>query len=387
MVGCSVSRASEFESQSLLPQLFLRASVERLLRRRTRSEQSRPKPEVVPNYIPVEAGRSRAGQLCVGLPPRTRTATSPTVPTQGRTRRPTGIALRARPIRGTGGRDTNAPSRRPRPRPSVRSKAAVRPRGAAGASRGTDASGLSLPSSVQACLFDLDGVLTRTAKLHAAAWKQMFDQFLRRRAGTTQAPFRPFDRKVDYDEYVDGKPRYDGVRSFLASRGIVLPEGRPDDPPGWETVSSLGNLKDRMVQRLLRERGVDVFAGSMRYVRAVRRHGIRCAVVSSSAHCREVLAAAGISELFDARVDGVIARRLHLTGKPAPDTYLAAARKLGVEPARAAIFEDALAGVEAGRAGHFALVVGVDRVGQAPALREHGADIVVSDLADLLHHP
>jgi len=241
-----------------------------------------------------------------------------------------------------------------------------------------------LPEAVRACLFDLDGVLTRTATVHAAAWKEMFDAYLRERASRTGEPFRPFDDVADYDEYVDGMPRADGVRSFLASRGIELPEGGPDDAPRTETIHGLGNRKNELVLRLIHERGVEAYEGSIRYVRAVRAAGLATAVVSSSANCRDVLQAAGIEDLFDARIDGVVAAREHLRGKPAPDTFLAGARALGVEPAAGAVFEDALAGVEAGRAGHFARVVGVDRVGQADALRRHGADVVVRDLAELL---
>jgi beta-phosphoglucomutase family hydrolase len=243
---------------------------------------------------------------------------------------------------------------------------------------------LGIPDGVSACLFDLDGVLTQTAKVHAAAWKQMFDDYLRRRAASTGEPFVPFDPVHDYDEYVDGKPRYDGVRSFLASRGIELPEGEPDDPPGAETVHGLGNRKNEIVLELIREHGVEPYEGSVRYVQAARDAGLRRAVVSSSTNCRDVLTAAGIKDLFEEIVDGVVAERDHLRGKPAPDTFLAGARALGVEPAQAAVFEDALAGVEAGRAGRFGFVVGVDRVGQAQALRAHGADVVVDDLADLL---
>ena len=243
---------------------------------------------------------------------------------------------------------------------------------------------LGLPATVTACLFDLDGVLTPTAELHAAAWKQMFDAYLRERAARAGEPFVPFDEVADYDEYVDGKPRSDGVRSFLASRGIELPEGAPGDPPGAETVSGLGNLKNELVLKLIRGRGVRPYEGSVRYVRAVREAGLGRAVVSASANCRPVLEAAGIEDLFDEVVDGLVAEREHLRGKPEPDTYLAGARALGVGPAQAAVFEDALAGVAAGRAGGFAIVVGVDRVGQADALRQRGADVVVSDLAELL---
>jgi beta-phosphoglucomutase family hydrolase len=243
---------------------------------------------------------------------------------------------------------------------------------------------LGLPNGVKACLFDLDGVLTQTAKVHAAAWKTMFDAFLEARSAGTGAPFVPFDVARDYDEYVDGKPRFDGVRSFLRSRGIELPEGELDDPPDAETVHGLGNRKNDLVLALLRERGVEVYEGSVRYVRAARDAGLRCAVVSSSTNTREVLEAAAIAELFEARIDGVVAREQRLAGKPAPDTFLAAAKALGAGAGEAAVFEDALAGVEAGRAGNFRLVVGVDRSGQAEALRRHGADVVVTDLAELL---
>ena len=243
---------------------------------------------------------------------------------------------------------------------------------------------LGLPNAIRACLFDLDGVLTKTAKVHAAAWKQMFDAYLQERASRTGDPFVPFDELKDYDEYVDGKPRYDGVRSFLASRGIELPEGNPDDPPGKETVRGLGDRKNELVLELLQRDGIEVYEGSVRYVEAARDAGLRRAVVSSSANTKEVLAASRIDTLFEAVVDGVVTEREHLKGKPAPDTYLDGARILGVEPAEAAVFEDALAGVEAGRAGRFGCVVGVDRVGQADALRQHGADLVVQDLAELL---
>jgi beta-phosphoglucomutase family hydrolase len=243
---------------------------------------------------------------------------------------------------------------------------------------------IGLPDSVRACLFDLDGVLTRTATVHAAAWKEIFDGYLRERAAGTGEEFVPFDRVGDYARYVDGKPRYDGVRSFLAARGIELPEGEPGDLPGAETVRGLGNRKNELVLRMIREGSVEVYDGSVRYLEAARDAGLRRAVVSSSANTREVLVAAGIEGFFEARIDGVVAEREGLKGKPAPDTFLAGARALGVAPDRAAVFEDALAGVAAGRAGGFACVVGVDRVGQAGALREHGASIVVSDLSELL---
>ena len=242
---------------------------------------------------------------------------------------------------------------------------------------------LGLPTGVRACLFDLDGVLTQTAKVHAAAWKEMFDGYLRERAARS-GKFVPFDPVMDYDDYVDGKPRYDGVRSFLSARGIALPEGEETDPPDAETVAGLGNRKNEIVLRMIRHDGVEAYEGSVRYVRAARQAGLARAVVSSSSNCREVLVAAGIDGLFEQRIDGVVAERDHLKGKPAPDTFVAGARALGVVPKQAAVFEDALAGVAAGRAGGFAYVVGVDRVGQAGALREHGADVVVSDLTELL---
>jgi beta-phosphoglucomutase family hydrolase len=243
---------------------------------------------------------------------------------------------------------------------------------------------LGLPDGIVACLFDLDGVLTKTAKVHAAAWKQMFDDYLRERAERSGEPFAPFDADADYAAYVDGKPRYDGVRSFLESRGIELRQGTPDDPPGAETVDGLGNRKNELVLALIERDGVETYEGSVRYLHAAREAGLRCAVVSSSANCRDVLRAAGITDQFDAIVDGVVAEREHLRGKPAPDTFLAGAHALGVEPAQGTVFEDALAGVAAGRAGGFGHVVGVDRLGQADALLAHGADVVVDDLDDLL---
>jgi beta-phosphoglucomutase family hydrolase len=241
-----------------------------------------------------------------------------------------------------------------------------------------------LPSRIRACLFDLDGVLAQTATLHEAAWKTMFDGFLRTRATRTGDRFVPFDLAADYAEYVDGQPRKQGVRSFLVARRIELPEGRVDDPLDAETISGLANSKNELVLALIREHGVEAYPGSVRYVNAVRAAGLRCAVVSSSANAREVLEAAGIAHLFDERLDGIDAERMRLKGKPAPDTFLTAARALWVFPAEAAVFEDALAGVAAGRAGSFGFVVGVDRLGQAQALREQGADVVVSDLAELL---
>ena len=243
---------------------------------------------------------------------------------------------------------------------------------------------LGLPDGIRGCLFDLDGVLTKTAKVHDAAWKEMFDGFLRDRAAATGQPFVPFDAVKDYDEYVDGKPRADGTRSFLASRGIELPEGSEDDPPDAQTVYGLSNRKNQIVLQRIRTDGVEAYEGSVRYVRAARDAGLRRAVVSSSANAHDVLVAAGIEDLFEARIDGIVAEQEHLRGKPAPDTFLAGARALGLDPAEAVVYEDALAGVAAGRAGHFGCVIGVDRAGQADALREHGADVVVADLAELL---
>jgi beta-phosphoglucomutase family hydrolase len=243
---------------------------------------------------------------------------------------------------------------------------------------------LGLPDGIRGCLFDLDGVLTQTAKVHDAAWKQMFDEFLRQRATATGEPFVPFDPVGDYDEYVDGKPREEGTSSFLASRGIKLPEGSEDDPPAAQTVYGLGNRKNEIVLKIMADDGVQTYEGSVRYVKAVKEAGLPRAVVSSSTNCEQVLAAAGLSDLFDARIDGIVAHQEHLHGKPAPDTFLAGAKKLGLAPKEAAVFEDALAGVAAGRAGAFGFVVGVDRVGQAEQLREHGADVVVKDLGELL---
>jgi beta-phosphoglucomutase family hydrolase len=245
---------------------------------------------------------------------------------------------------------------------------------------------LGLPDGVTACLFDLDGVLTQTAKVHAAAWKQMFDEYLRARAEKAGETFTEFDIDQDYEEYVDGKPRYDGVRSFLQSRGIELAEGSPSDPPDAETVCGLGNRKNDLVLKLIREQGVEAYKGSVAFVKAARDAGLRRAVVSSSANTRDVLVAAGIEDLFEARIDGQVADEQHLKGKPAPDTFLAGARALGVSPAHAVVFEDAVAGVQAGRDGEFGYVVGVDRVGHghADALRSHGASVVVEDLSELL---
>jgi beta-phosphoglucomutase family hydrolase len=240
-----------------------------------------------------------------------------------------------------------------------------------------------VPAGITACLFDLDGVLTQTAKVHAAAWKEMFDAFLRERATASNEAFRPFEAS-DYAAYVDGRLRQDGVRTFLASRGIELPEGAADDPPDAESVNGLGNRKNDLFTELLDRQGVERYEGSVTFVEAVRDAGLRRAVVSASKNCKEVLEAAGIDHLFEVRIDGAVAAEEGLAGKPAPDTFLAGAEKLGVAPAQAAVFEDAVAGVEAGRAGSFGWVVGVDRVGHADELRTAGADVVVDDLSQLL---
>jgi beta-phosphoglucomutase family hydrolase len=240
---------------------------------------------------------------------------------------------------------------------------------------------LGLPDAIRACLFDLDGVLTPTALIHAAAWKEMFDAFLAEYQGPD---FTPFDKVEDYDRYVDGRPRDDGTRTFLASRGITLPEGDPDDPPERHTVEGMSKRKDAIFQRVVEEQGVKPYPGSVRYLQACRDAGLRRAVVSSSKHCEEIVRAAGIADLLEVTVDGNVREREKLRGKPAPDTFLRAAEMLGVPRGQAAVFEDALAGVEAGRAGDVGCVVGVDRSGQADALREHGATVVVKDLAELL---
>ena len=243
---------------------------------------------------------------------------------------------------------------------------------------------LGLPDGITALLFDMDGVLTNTATVHDRAWKQTFDEYLRARSKKTGEPFREFDSDADYDEYVDGKPRYDGVRSFLESRDIHLPEGSPDDRPDQETICGIGNRKNDLVQSILEKDGVEVYDGSVRFVKAARDAGLRRAVVSSSANTAQVLKAAGIDDLFEARIDGNTINERHLKGKPAPDTFLAGAKALDTDAAHAVVFEDALAGVQAGRDGHFGYVVGVDRVGQADALKAHGASVVVTDLAELL---
>lgn len=235
----------------------------------------------------------------------------------------------------------------------------------------------------EAVLFDLDGVITSTAAQHYLAWKEMFDDFLRRRAEGSAESFEPFERD-DYNRYVDGVPRYDGVRSFLSARRIDLEEGDLDDPPTAETIHGLGNRKNERVNEIIREQGVEAYDGSIRLLSSLRQQGVKTAVVTSSRNCTTVLEAVGITDQFDVQVDGVVAAELGLRGKPAPDTFLAAAKRLSVSADRAVVIEDALSGVAAGRSGDFGLVIGVDRVGQAQALRDHGADVVVLDLAELI---
>ena len=236
----------------------------------------------------------------------------------------------------------------------------------------------------EAILFDLDGVITKTAVLHAVAWKQLFDEYLKTVAERKGSTYKPFDIEEDYRLYVDGKSRYDGVKDFLASRGLTLPWGSPHDGPDKETIYGLGKKKDGYFKAALRDNGVVVYPGTVQYLRGAKTAGLKTAVVSSSHHCREVLAAAGLTQLFEASIDGHEIDRLHLPGKPAPDTFLEAARRLGVPPAKAIVVEDAQAGVKAGRDGGFGRVIGVNRRNQAEALRQQGADIVVDDLAELL---
>lgn len=243
---------------------------------------------------------------------------------------------------------------------------------------------LGLPDTIRACLFDLDGVLTDTASVHKTAWKAMFDSYLQDRAQRTGDEFVPFDIDADYLTYIDGKKREDGVRSFLEARNITLPDGAPDDDSSAETVQGLGNRKNELFHQTIREDGVKVFEGSRRYLEAVAAAELAVAVVSSSANTREVLEVTGLDKFVQQRVDGATMREENIAGKPAPDSFLRAAELLGVQASEAAVFEDALAGVEAGHSGHFGCVVGVDRVGQAEALRRNGADTVVTDLAELL---
>jgi beta-phosphoglucomutase family hydrolase len=243
---------------------------------------------------------------------------------------------------------------------------------------------LGLPPGIRGCLFDLDGVITRTAAQHARAWKSMFDDFLRAHAQETGGPFVPFDIETDYVAYVDGRKRLDGTRGFLDARGIVLPDGSPSDPPGAHTLQGLSNAKNTLVLDLIAREGVQVFDDAKVYLHAARDAGVPRAVVTSSANAEQVLAVSGLTDLFDVRVDAHVAAARGLAGKPAPDTFLAGADLLGIAPAQAVVFEDALAGVRAGRAGGFGFVVGVDRVGQADGLRAAGADVVVPALTDLM---
>jgi beta-phosphoglucomutase family hydrolase len=240
------------------------------------------------------------------------------------------------------------------------------------------------PQKFDAVLFDMDGVLTATAKVHAASWKRMFDDFLKKRAAESGKPFKPFDIKTDYKLYVDGKLRDEGVRSFLESRDIKLPFGDTGDPPESETVCGLGNRKNELVTKIIETEGVEIYEGSIALVRLLRSKGIKIAVVSASKNCEAVLQVTGIADLFDVMVDGNVAARLNLPGKPAPDTFLQAAQMLDTEPQRAVVVEDAISGVQAGRAGNFGLVIGVDRHGEPDSLRNNGADIVVDDLDKFL---
>jgi beta-phosphoglucomutase family hydrolase len=235
-----------------------------------------------------------------------------------------------------------------------------------------------------AVLFDLDGVLTNTATLHATCWKQMFDEYLRKRAQQNGEAFRPFDLGADYRLYVDGKPRFDGVRDFLRSRGIQLPEGSPDDPADLETVCGLGNRKNELINDVIERIGVEPYDGTVRFIHQLRRDGFKFAVVTSSQNCAHVLKAAKLDGFFEVRVDGNTIKTERLAGKPAPDTFLIAARLLGVEPARTVVIEDAISGVEAGSNGNFGLVIGVARKGNAEELKRHGANLVVDDLGELV---
>lgn len=243
---------------------------------------------------------------------------------------------------------------------------------------------LLLPDGISACLFDLDGVITKTASLHAAAWKKMFDDFLAERGEALGGDARPFALPSDYTAYVDGRLRQDGVRAFLESRGISVPEGSTDDPPTAETIYGLGTRKNALFAEVLERDGVEVYDSSVSLVRAVLAEGLHTAVVSASRNCAALLAAAGIADLFEVRVDGEVAAERDLPGKPAPDTFVAAATDLGLEPGACVVFEDAVSGVAAGRAGGFGYVVGVDRAGHRDDLLAHGADVVVDDLAELM---
>jgi beta-phosphoglucomutase family hydrolase len=244
--------------------------------------------------------------------------------------------------------------------------------------------GVITKDQYDAVLLDLDGVITDTASVHAACWKQMFDEYLQKRAAQRGETFRSFDLATDYRLYVDGKPRFDGVRAFLKSRGIQLPEGTPDDPPEIETVGGLGNRKNDLVNKVIEDQGVEPYEGSVRLIRQLRHRGFKIAVVTSSQNCTAVLKAAKLDTFFDVQVDGHMILDQRLAGKPAPDTFLIAAKLLGVEPARAIVIEDAISGVQAGSKGHFGLVIGVARKGNAEELRHNGAHLVVGDLGELI---
>jgi beta-phosphoglucomutase family hydrolase len=248
----------------------------------------------------------------------------------------------------------------------------------------TRARSVIIRDQYDAVLFDLDGVITDTASLHAACWKRMFDEYLQKRATQRGEAFRPFDLAVDYRLYVDGKPRFDGVRDFLTSRVIQLPEGTPDDPPELETVCALGNRKNDLINEIIEQRGVEPYEGSVRLIHQLRHDRFKLAVVTSSQNCTTVLKAAKLNGIFDVQVDGNAIEDQQLAGKPAPDTFLLAARLLGVEPARAVVIEDAISGVQAGRSGKFGLVIGVARKGNAEELKGHGAHLVVKDLGELV---
>jgi beta-phosphoglucomutase family hydrolase len=245
-------------------------------------------------------------------------------------------------------------------------------------------SGVITRERYDAVLLDLDGVITDTANIHAACWKQMFDEYLQKRATLRGEAFRPFDLVTDYELFVDGKPRFDGVRDFLTSRGTQLPEGHPDDPPQVETVCGLGNRKNALVNEVIEDMGVEPYEGSVQFIHQLRRHGFKIAVVTSSQNCTAVLKAAKLDGVFDVQVDGNMIQAQQLAGKPAPDTYLLAAKLVGIEPARAVVIEDAISGVQAGAAGNFGLVIGVARKGNAEELKHHGAHLVVNDLGELV---
>jgi len=240
------------------------------------------------------------------------------------------------------------------------------------------------PEKFEAVLFDLDGVITDSAKIHAACWKFTFDTFLKRYASESGEEFEPFDIETDYFHYVDGKPRYEGVRHFLASRNLELPEGTPDSPAYEQSICGIGNRKNELVNIAIQSNGVDFYQSSLDFVENTIKSGIKTAIVSSSQNCETILSSADILYLFPIRVDGRVAMKKKLKGKPSPDTFLEAARLLGVKPERAVVVEDAISGVQAGKNGKFGLVIGVDRKENAAELIENGADIVVADLGEFI---